>query len=59
MSVYHLSVKVIGRSAVRSATGAAAYRCAEKTLDERTGLIHDFTRKRGVEQTELILPGNG
>ncbi len=57
MSIYHLSVKVIGRSAGRSATGAAAYRCAEKIPDERTGLIHDFTRKQGVEHTELILPG--
>lgn len=58
MSVYHLSVKVIGRSAGRSATGAAAYRCAEKILDDRTGILHDFTRKRGVEHTELILPAN-
>lgn len=57
MSIYHLSVKVIGRSAGRSATGAAAYRCAEKIRDERTGLIHDFTRKQGVEHKELVLPG--
>jgi hypothetical protein len=59
MALYHLSVKVIGRSAGRSATGAAAYRCAEKIFDERTGIIHDFTRKRGVHHTELILPGSG
>jgi ATP-dependent exoDNAse (exonuclease V) alpha subunit len=57
MSLYHLSVKVIGRSSGRSATSAAAYRAAEKIVDQRTGLIHDFTRKRGVEHTELLLPG--
>jgi hypothetical protein len=59
MSIYHLSVKVIGRSSGRSTTSAAAYRAAEKILDERTGLVHDFTRKRGVEHTALILPGEG
>jgi hypothetical protein len=58
MSLYHLSVKVIGRSSGRSATGAAAYRAAERIFDERTGLIHDFTRKRGVEHAELLLPGD-
>lgn len=57
MSLYHLSVKVIGRSSGRSAPGAAAYRAPEKIVDQRTGLIHDFTRKRGVEHTVLILLG--
>ncbi|MYM72195.1 MobA/MobL family protein [Duganella sp. FT109W] len=57
MAIYHLSVKVIGRAAGRSATAAAAYRAAEKIVDQRTGLVHDFTRKRGVEHTELVLPG--
>jgi hypothetical protein len=57
MAIYHLSVKVIGRAAGRSATASAAYRAAEKIVDQRTGLIHDFTRKRGVEHSELILPG--
>lgn len=27
-------------------------------VDERTGTVHDCTRKRSVEHTELILPGN-
>lgn len=57
MAIYHLSVKVIGRAAGRSATASAAYRAAEKIVDQRTGLVHDFTRKRGVEHSELVLPG--
>lgn len=56
MAIYHLSVKTISRSAGRSATAAAAYRAGVKITDERTGEIHDYTRKGGVESAELILP---
>ena len=58
MAIYHLSVKTISRSDGRSATAAAAYRAAEKIVDERTGEIHDYTRKRGVESAELVLPAD-
>jgi hypothetical protein len=56
VAIFHLSVKPISRSAGRSATAAAAYRSAEKITDERTGEIHDYTRKGGVESTDLVLP---
>lgn len=56
MAIYHLSVKAISRSAGRSATAAAAYRAGCKIADERTGEIHDYTRKRGVESVDLVLP---
>lgn len=56
MALYHLSVKTISRSAGRSATGAAAYRTASKIVDERTGDLHDYSRKGGVESAELVLP---
>ena len=58
MAIYHLSVKTIGRSEGRSATAAAAYRAADKITDERTGEIHDYTRKGGVSYTEILLPDN-
>lgn len=58
MAVYHLSAKIISRKAGRSATAAAAYRCAERVLDERTGEVHDYTRKTGVEHTELVMPSS-
>ncbi len=35
---------------------AAAYRTATMMVNERDGLVHDFTRKRGVEHAEIILP---
>ena len=58
MAIYHLSVKTISRSAGRSATAAAAYRAGAEITDERTGEIHDYTRKGGVESAALILPDN-
>lgn len=58
MAIYHLSVKTISRSQGRSATAAAAYRAADEIIDERTGEIHDYQRKGGVEYTEIILPDN-
>ena len=58
MAIFHLSVKTISRSAGRSATAAAAYRAGVEITDERTGEIHDYTRKGGVESAALILPDN-
>ncbi len=56
MASYHLSAKTISRSQGRSATGAAAYRSGTRIDDERTGTIHDYRRRRGVEASLLILP---
>lgn len=56
MAIYHLSVKTISRAAGRSATAAAAYRSADVISDERAGVCHDYTRKRGVEHSEIIVP---
>jgi len=58
MAIYHLSVKTISRSAGRSVTGAAAYRAAARIVDERTGEVHDYTRKKGVLSTDIVLPKN-
>ena len=56
MAIYHLSVKTISRSAGRSATAAAAYRAGVEITDERSGEVHDYRRRRGVEHAELVLP---
>lgn len=58
MAIYHLSVKTISRSAGRTATAAAAYRAGVRITDERTGEIHDYGRKRGIESATLIVPDN-
>ena len=58
MASFHLAVKAIGRSAGRSATAAAAYRAGVEITDERTGLVHDYTRKQGVEHNALVVPAD-
>lgn len=58
MAIFHLSVKVIGRGAGRSAVAAAAYRAGERLHDERLDRDHDFTNKPGVVHSEILLPEN-
>ncbi|MFF2323660.1 Ti-type conjugative transfer relaxase TraA [Agrobacterium sp. NPDC058088] len=56
MAIYHLSTKPVSRSSGRSAVASAAYRCAVLLTNQRDGLVHDFTRKEGVEHIEIVLP---
>ena len=56
MAIYHLSVKPVSRGVGRSATAAAAYRAAELVHDHTSGQTFDYTRKRGVEYAEIVLP---
>jgi len=56
VAIYHLSAQIISRKAGRSATAAAAYRACEKIVDERTGEIHDYARKRGMESADIVMP---
>jgi hypothetical protein len=56
MAIYHLSVKPMSRKGGRSATAAIAYRSAEKIHDLTSDQVFDYTRKRGVEHTEIVLP---
>lgn len=56
MAIFHASTKTISRSQGRSAVAAAAYRSASVLTDDRTGLVHDYTRKGGVVHAEVIAP---
>ena len=56
MAIYHLSVKPITRAGGRSATAAAAYRSGELVHDLTSDQVFDYTRKRGVEHSEIVLP---
>jgi Ti-type conjugative transfer relaxase TraA len=58
MAIYHLHVKVIGRKAGSSAVASAAYRSASRLRDERLERSHDFSAKRGVVHSEVMLPEN-
>ncbi|WP_028347570.1 Ti-type conjugative transfer relaxase TraA [Bradyrhizobium murdochi] len=58
MAIYHLHVKVIGRKAGSSAVASAAYRSASRLRDERLERSYDFSSKRGVVHSEVLLPEN-
>lgn len=57
-AIYHFSAQIISRADGRSSVAAAAYRAAEKMIDERTDTAHDFTKKRGVFHSEIMLPAD-
>ena len=54
----HANADQIGRSDGRSSVAAAAYRSGERLVDERTGLVHDYTKKSGVEYARVYTPYN-
>ena len=56
MADYHLSTKHVSRAKGRAATAAAAYRAGEKIFDHTSGETFDYTRKKGIEHAEIVLP---
>jgi hypothetical protein len=66
MAIYHLSMDIVGRGNSgskcaklgKSIVAMAAYRAAEKLIDERTRITYDYTKKSGVEYSEIYAPEN-
>lgn len=58
MSIYHLSVKVVSRGDGRSAVACAAYRSGEKLTCDYYDKTQDYTKKSGVEFTNIYAPPN-
>src|ERR1700738_1375521 len=56
MAMFRISIKPIKRSAGRQATATAAYCAGERTRDERTGTVHNHSRRKDVTHTEIFLP---
>lgn len=56
MAIYHLTTKPIARAKGRTATAAAAYRSGRALQDPRTGEVHDYTRKGGVDLEQILAP---
>lgn len=58
MAIFELRMQIIKRSEGRSAVAAAAYRSASKIENTYTGDIEDYSRKKWVEYSEVLLPEN-
>lgn len=56
MALASASCKTVSRGAGRSATAAAAYRTATRITDQRTGEVHDYRRRGGVDHVSMHLP---
>lgn len=56
MAVYGLTAKFVQRSKGQSAVAAAAYRSGQSLTDERTGIDHDYHRRRGVSDSFILTP---
>ena len=56
MAIYSASVKTVSRGGGRSSTAAAAYRNGEEIADQRTGEVHDYRRRSGVEHVASFAP---
>ena len=56
MAIYHLEAKVVSRGTGRSAVAASAYLSCSKILNDYDGVLHDYTRKKGLVWQDVFLP---
>ena len=56
MAIFYMQISSLTRAAGRRATAAAAYRSGERIRDERTGELINFTRRRDILHSEVMLP---
>lgn len=56
MAIFYCEMNTVSRGEGRSIVAASAYRNACKLEDSRTGKIHNYTQKQGVESSEIYLP---
>ena len=56
MAIFHLDAGIISRGDGHSAVAAAAYRAGERIVETRTGAVHDYSRRSGVDHCEIMAP---
>ncbi|MEO5623464.1 MAG: MobA/MobL family protein [Dokdonella sp.] len=56
IAIFHANVKAFSRGKGHSATAAAAYRAGLAITDDRTGLVHDYSRRKGVASVDQLAP---
>lgn len=58
MPVPHLNIKIVKRSKGKSAVAGAAYQAGEKLFSEYDQKMKNYTFKKEVVYTEIMLPEN-
>jgi Ti-type conjugative transfer relaxase TraA len=56
LAIYHLTANIISRARGQSVVAAAAYRSGAALRDERYGITHYHSRKRGILHSEIMAP---
>jgi len=59
MAIYYFDVSNVSRNSDKkssSSVAASAYQNREKFTDERTGLVHDYTKRGGLYHSEIMAP---
>lgn len=56
LAIFYVDLKVFSRAKGQSATAAAAYRAGLRIADERTGIVHDYRRRSGVDSVSNHAP---
>ena len=58
MAIFFFNTSSVGRSAGRTAIGAAAYRAGERLRDERSGKLYNYSGRQDVLYREITLPAH-
>ena len=58
MAIYHMNIKIGGRSKGQSAIAAAAFRSGEKLIENETGLTYYYPEKKEIVFSEICLCDN-
>ncbi|MDR1700896.1 MAG: MobA/MobL family protein [Lachnoclostridium sp.] len=53
MAIYHLTVKIIGRSSGRSSVASAAYRAGVKLKNENDGITHNYSHRNHANRNTI------
>ena len=56
MASFHASTGAVSRGSGHSSTAKSAYISGQEITDGLTGEIHNYTKRDGVEHTEVMLP---
>ena len=58
MAQFRLSAQIMSRGGGRKVVAAAAYRSGDRLEDRHYGETQDYTNRRGVMHSEIVLPDN-
>ncbi len=59
MAIFHCQTKIVSRGSGQSACASAAYCSGESITCDRNQITHNYSRKKGIDHSEIISPAIG